>query len=196
MKHVIKGKWYYTQLWITKVIQAVICTSIKPARQLHIRGTNLDWRLKSARSFSLSMTSMITTCKTTCIWEEWMPSVRLLVWILLQYRIMSLWLAAQCLVPNGQILIQTLEGRDHKSYWVNSRVYPLLAGLVAAMLTPSGFCRNSLRSTSSTKFCRIVPLQQCPSLLASEFRNEIKLVLWVLRQKILVPKLQVSNSNG
>jgi hypothetical protein len=43
-----------------------MCTSMKPARQLHIRGTNLDWRLKSARSFSLSMTNMITTCNTTC----------------------------------------------------------------------------------------------------------------------------------
>ena len=41
-------------------------TSMKPARQLHMRGTNLDWRLKSARSFSLSMTNMITTCNTTC----------------------------------------------------------------------------------------------------------------------------------
>lgn len=37
-------------------------TSIKPAKQLHFRGTYLDCLLKSARSFSWSMTNMITTC--------------------------------------------------------------------------------------------------------------------------------------
>lgn len=39
-----------------------IYTSIKPAMQLHIRGTNLDCLLKSTRSFSLSMTNIMTTC--------------------------------------------------------------------------------------------------------------------------------------
>lgn len=36
-------------------------TSINPARQLHIRGTNLDCLLNNARSFSLSITNIITT---------------------------------------------------------------------------------------------------------------------------------------
>lgn len=37
-------------------------TSMKPAKQLHIRGTNLDCLPKRTRSFSRSITNMMTTC--------------------------------------------------------------------------------------------------------------------------------------
>lgn len=40
-------------------------TSIKPAKQLHIRGTNLDCLLRSARSFSWSITNIMTTYHDT-----------------------------------------------------------------------------------------------------------------------------------
>lgn len=55
--------------WSLKLPKTV--TSMNPAKQVHIRGINLDCPHKSARSFSLSITNMMTTyCQETLVRES------------------------------------------------------------------------------------------------------------------------------
>lgn len=53
----------YESLQNQNVLKLVkTCTSVKPDKQLHIWGTRIGRLPKRARSFSLSITSIITTC--------------------------------------------------------------------------------------------------------------------------------------